>query len=388
MIEKFLSKDLSCVVTDQPITSLRQTSQKKESTDFALSRLRGQTRAQAMLQKSVKQEKRAVAKSTDVLTNAQTWGVQVKQVELVLKWIDEQKKKRQANAESTCRMCSLRGAFLKVEDHSREYKPLVKELRVWPRLNVDAPPGFSPFDEPVSMRTRSRSSSKSPRRSNRRKITREPTGSEDKKGYCELCDANYVGIEKHVASTQHKVTATRRNTYAELDRLIGRGKSLKEFEDEVRSNRMGDPSKTTCVTRSRTRSRSPVAVKSTTDKSQGTPTKLSSSPPSRRTPKRKSVTQLSFRGTPSPPRKPAQTVTPLKVVRFQDNLYSVVKSTKKRRRNDNDNDSDSSHISRSKRKKTDRYRIVEATPTKIRLRRSKRKRRSTAKGSLFVSRSP
>ena len=128
-------------------------------------------------------------------------------------------------------------------------------------------------------------------------------------------------------------------------------------------------------------------MKSTTDKSQGTPTKLSSSPPSRRTPKRKSETQLSFRGTPSPPRKPAQTVTPLKVVRFQDNLYSVVKSTKKRRRNDNDNDSDSSHISRSKRKKTDRYRIVEATPTKIRLRRSKRKRRSTAKGSLFVSRS-
>lgn len=129
-------------------------------------------------------------------------------------------------------------------------------------------------------------------------------------------------------------------------------------------------------------------MKSTTDKSQGTPTKLSSSPPSRRTPKRKSETQLLFRGTPSPPRKPAQTVTPLKVVRFQDNLYSVVKSTKKRRRNDNDNDSDSSHISRSKRKKTDRYRIVEATPTKIRLRRSKRKRRSTAKGSLFVSRSP
>lgn len=129
-------------------------------------------------------------------------------------------------------------------------------------------------------------------------------------------------------------------------------------------------------------------MKSTTDKSQGTPTKLSSSPPSRRTPKRKSETQLSFRGTPSPPRKPTQTVTPLKVVRFQDNLYSVVKSTKKRSRNDNDNDSDSSHISRSKRKKTDRYRVVEATPTKIRLRRSKRKRRSTAKGSLFVSRSP
>lgn len=70
-----------------------------------------------MLQKSVKQQKQA-AKSTDVLTNAEKWGIQVKPVEQVLKWIDTQKK-RQADAESTGRVCSLRGAFLKVEDHSR-----------------------------------------------------------------------------------------------------------------------------------------------------------------------------------------------------------------------------------------------------------------------------
>lgn len=76
-----------------------------------------QTRAQAILQKSVKQQKQA-AKSTDVLTNAEKWGIQVKPVEQVLKWIDAQKKP-QASAHSTGRVCSLRGAFLKVEDHSR-----------------------------------------------------------------------------------------------------------------------------------------------------------------------------------------------------------------------------------------------------------------------------
>ena len=76
-----------------------------------------QTRAQAMLQKSVKQQKQG-AKSTDVLTNADKWGIQVKPVEQVLKWIDGQKK-RQASAQPTGRVCSLRGAFLKVEDHSR-----------------------------------------------------------------------------------------------------------------------------------------------------------------------------------------------------------------------------------------------------------------------------
>lgn len=131
---------------------------------------------------------------------------------------------------------------------NRQYKPLVKELNVWPRLNLDAPPGFSPFDEPVSMRTRSRSSSKSPARGGSKRKTKQqqPTGSDaDKKGYCELCDAHYMGMKKHVASKEHKMVAARKGTYAELDRLISRGKSLKEFEDEVRRKKASKASKTT-----------------------------------------------------------------------------------------------------------------------------------------------
>lgn len=131
---------------------------------------------------------------------------------------------------------------------NRQYKPLVKELHTWPRLNLDAPPGFSPFDEPVSMRTRSRSSSKSPARA-KRKTNQQPTGSADKKGYCELCDAHYVGMKKHVTSREHKSIASRKGTYAELDKLIGRGRSLKEFEDEVRRKKASEASTTTRVTR-------------------------------------------------------------------------------------------------------------------------------------------
>lgn len=135
---------------------------------------------------------------------------------------------------------------------NRQYKPLVKELNVWPRLNLDAPPGFSPFDEPVSMRTRSRSSSKSPARGDSKSKTKQQqtTGSDaDKKGYCELCDAPYTGMKKHVASKEHKMVASQKGTYAELDRLIGRGKTLKEFEDEVKRKRASKASETTRVTR-------------------------------------------------------------------------------------------------------------------------------------------
>lgn len=99
------------------------------------------------------------------------------------------------------------------------------------------------------MRTRSRSSSKSPGRGGKGKTKQQPTGSTDKKGFCELCDAHYVGMEKHVANREHKLVASRKGTYAELDRLISRGKSLKEFEDEVRRKRAAAASKSTRVTR-------------------------------------------------------------------------------------------------------------------------------------------
>lgn len=115
---------------------------------------------------------------------------------------------------------------------NRRYKPLVKELRVWPQLNLDAPPGFSPFDEPVSMRTRSRSSSKSPRKGAKRLADKKSTACAERKGYCELCDTRYIGLQNHVKSRRHKLVAGHKDTYAELDRLIARGKTLKEFKDE------------------------------------------------------------------------------------------------------------------------------------------------------------
>lgn len=67
-------------------------------------------------------------------------------------------------------------------------------------FNLDVLFGFLLFDEFVSMCMRLRSLFKSLWRSNRCKIIWELIGSEDKKGYCELCDVNYVGIDKYVVS--------------------------------------------------------------------------------------------------------------------------------------------------------------------------------------------
>lgn len=397
MVEKFLSKELTCVITDQSTVTQRSASQSKGSDKLtALTSARGQSRAQAILQKSVGQRKQP-GKSTDVLGNASKWGIRIKSVEQALKWINTQlQKKPQDTTQSKNRVYSLREAFLKVEDHSRQYKPLIKELRGWPHLNLDAPPGFSPFDEPVSMRTRSHSSSRSPRKVVKRAANKSSAGSTDKKGYCELCDTHYRGMQKHVNSRGHKLLASREDTYAELDRLIARGKTLKEFEDERIRKRS---SRGRMQTRSRTRSRSPVSPKPTPQKGKTTSSKTTSpkggswrtasqqrrsATPGERSRSIRSKTSSPARKTSSSPRKAQKKVTPIKIVRFQDNGYSVVKSTAKKRRRDQ-SDNTTSHAM-PKRKRTDRFSIVEATPMKIRLRRSKRKSSQVTRASLFVGR--
>lgn len=50
-------------------------------------------------------------------------------------------------------------------------------------------------------------------------------------------------------SREHGLIASREDTYAELDRLIGRGKSLKEFEEERIRKRAAKASKTKRETR-------------------------------------------------------------------------------------------------------------------------------------------
>ena len=42
----------------------------------------------------------------------------------------------------------LRAPFIKVEDHSHCYKPLVHELKEWPKIYFDSPLGSCPFDPP------------------------------------------------------------------------------------------------------------------------------------------------------------------------------------------------------------------------------------------------
>lgn len=159
------------------------------------------------------------------------------------------------------------------------------------------------------------------------------------------------------------------------------------------------------IFRSRTRSRSPASTTSpaTSPKRKSTPSATTSSPegsnrrtasqqsrtpsPGRRAPSKRSKGTTPSRKTPTPPRKSPKKVTPIKLVRFQDDRYSVVKSVVKRHSDQSDNGT-STNYGKSKRKRFDRYSIVETTPMKIRLRRSRRKCSPSTRASKLIGRSP
>ena len=98
--------------------------------------------------------------SSNVIANARNWGVEIRSLEKMLTWLDQYgsiEKKPTSKPLVSGRVTKqgvkpkvrkLHAPFIKVEDHSRAYKPLVHELKKWPKIYFDGPLGSCPFDSP------------------------------------------------------------------------------------------------------------------------------------------------------------------------------------------------------------------------------------------------
>ena len=98
--------------------------------------------------------------SSNIMANARNWGVQIvpleKMIEKLEKYGSVEKKPtskplvsgRVAKQGVKPKVRKLYAPFIKVEDRSRAYKPLVHELKEWPKIYFDGPLGGCPFDSP------------------------------------------------------------------------------------------------------------------------------------------------------------------------------------------------------------------------------------------------
>ena len=98
--------------------------------------------------------------SSNVIANARNWGLEIVQLEDMLKRLERygSVEKRLASKPLVSGRVAKQGTkpkvrklyapFIKVEDHSRCFKPLVHELKEWPKIYFDGPLGSCPFDSP------------------------------------------------------------------------------------------------------------------------------------------------------------------------------------------------------------------------------------------------
>ena len=98
--------------------------------------------------------------TSNVIANARNWGLQIVSLEKMLEKLEQYGsviKKPTSKPLFTGRVAKqgvkpkvrkLHAPFIKVEDHSRAYKPLVHELKEWPKIYFDGPLGSCPFDSP------------------------------------------------------------------------------------------------------------------------------------------------------------------------------------------------------------------------------------------------
>ena len=103
------------------------------------------------------------------------------------------------------------------------------------------------------MRTRARSSSKSPRSQlpgntavrPQENVPRQRQTS--KRGYCELCDVTFKSLRSHVVGKEHRSNASKGDRFAGVDRLIRRGRTLEEFVADVRTRKASSNKETKWV---------------------------------------------------------------------------------------------------------------------------------------------
>lgn len=141
----------------------------------------------------------------------------------------------------------LKAPFLKVEDKSCLYQPLIKEMYEWPNIYLESQQPSCPFDPPFTssrgqMRSKgqagskNRSSSSAPARSktDRAKVMKQ-NSSKGKIGFCELCNTNYRSIKQHLNGLKHRNNASNCESYKELDDVVSQGRTFNEYLENLKA---------------------------------------------------------------------------------------------------------------------------------------------------------
>ena len=226
-MDTFLSSQVTHLVTSKPRTLPCRES--KVDTTGQTSEPAVLSRGLALLKLSNRTQSPAGGKS-GVAARAKQLGVSVITLSDIL---DQIKRHAETRAElappiidherGTTVVKQLRGVFVKIEDDSQKFRPIMQRFQSFPAIVADSTHVTSPFlnNQPVKTALKKAEST----RCSSQSVTQPSTKAAEKKtyrkdGFCECCDAYYEDINQHRRSEKHKQYASCDENYASLDTVI------------------------------------------------------------------------------------------------------------------------------------------------------------------------
>ena len=248
IIEKFLSKEITCVVTNrgraenfsqQKDVSVSTCSQ-SQSVRPSASGNRVLSRGQSLLMRSNSLKDTSVC---DPVSFAQMWGIETVTLDTVLQAIERQlptctpsspasnrstksynKKRKFSGAsvkfedtESTSRpfLTKFAGAFVKFEDMQCNFRPFFHQYSSFPHLDLESDLSNGVFRCDKNIRPVAATKKNAVTTPNTRKQK-----AWSKRGYCECCDTMYDDLNQHLVSSGHQRFVQHVENFADLDKLI------------------------------------------------------------------------------------------------------------------------------------------------------------------------
>ncbi|NXF96835.1 DBF4B protein, partial [Eubucco bourcierii] len=267
VVESFLSKEISCVVSSSkeakqdkastwPETQSNGTSEgakapslmppaskehhsraQQKPPDTALIS-RGKELLQKAMKKQVSSLSLGLSLAGSILARARLWGVQILHVDGVM----------QACSSLPTHCCSvllrhrswdnasqgggrqgrgggkLKPPFLKIEDQSRQFRPFYQQFKSFPSLNLLAPQGYSPFEPlknlPNPCRARGLEGCPVPNQGEKSPRSTPVTVPKRRRGFCECCQETFEELQEHLQSAGHRRFALDASQYAAVDAII------------------------------------------------------------------------------------------------------------------------------------------------------------------------
>ena len=209
-VSEFFNKHLTHLVTNlQTFKKSVRLARKQECSGLQLPCLQNSRAAQFLFSA----RKISSSKSlSDPVQMAKAFGIKIVLLETITFDDCSASPMRGQSLASTYTARKLKPPFIKVEDRSYLYKPLVLEMKEWPDVEKFLFKQQPPERDTAKHATRQRMNSK----------------------YCELCNCRFTTLAEHLDSLFHKNNAMDDSKWERVDSLIKRQPTIHEFEKAVK----------------------------------------------------------------------------------------------------------------------------------------------------------